>query len=781
MSGFELSAREKLECMEFFSKGLTPSKNFVYAGFFYPVEDNLREGLAILLDKLIKNPKDWQTLQKEFNEFIEKKEYKLKGQAIYLKDKVLWYKPRELFKKDRNAFFYRQRKDKYMHIRAGEVSTYGKFSKSSGLVFLRLITPPETGEEKLSKEKVWELRKTLLRLWKDLTNDNEVKSYLHAVISFSERLESDLAPGDFKSPPISKLLSCLAPFDFSTFENAILLSRARLFRREKTPDELLQEIERYSKSLWEDVKYAIEEKLLKDLLNKACDEKFLERLRRDWKEVLKELLKGGRKDKTVGVFVQKGQQVEGKLSYGVFSIPEKEVEVFVFYEKSLEEKLEGFKKGFEKAIEEYQKFTGGIKLSINKKFSLDHLIPHFEELKKIDYSKGELGLHESKILLFDLLYFIARLKGFVELSKERKKPHAILLLLDTDVREANGSYPFWDHFSLAYDFFSLPVQTLNKQTINNFVKYGEGKVSGIQGIYKNLFISLMKDLKSLEFDFEDFKVPEELTVYVILEKPSAGFCYERFNPNNQKVFRHYLYEAYLVHIKGSKVRIEIDDKFIVLAGGVDFERDRIIKWIEDRVGNNKRFCFITASKKEESFINDIISRSSQEERIRKQSIFVEYDEIPIAYISEKASEDCFVIYTSEFENLKKELKINTQKHTVSIALKPADPKNNDQLSLNGEWFYHSALQVFSTEGPGWEKDEVYMEKKSLFLLTILALSQYESESFQTPYAKLELWQKKKNLYIKLRRSHGDYTMGLSGILYELLYLASKIPGDKNIM
>lgn len=68
------------------------------------------------------------------------------------------------------------------------------------------------------------------------------------------------------------------------------------------------------------------------------------------------------------------------------------------------------------------------------------------------------------------------------------------------------------------------------------------------------------------------------------------------------------------------------------------------------------------------------------------------------------------------------------------------------------------LPFFSTEGPGWEKDEVYMEKKNLFLLTVLALSQYESESFQTPYAKLELWQKKKNLYIKLRRSHGDYTL-----------------------
>ncbi|MGB9873827.1 MAG: hypothetical protein ACPLRS_02540, partial [Hydrogenobacter sp.] len=65
--------------------------------------------------------------------------------------------------------------------------------------------------------------------------------------------------------------------------------------------------------------------------------------------------------------------------------------------------------------------------------------------------------------------------------------------------------------------------------------------------------------------------------------------------------------------------------------------------------------------------------------------------------------------------------------------------------------------------------------KSLFLLTVLALSQYESESFQTPYAKLELWQKKKNLYIKLRRDNGDYTMGLSGTLYELLYLASKVP------
>jgi hypothetical protein len=98
--------------------------------------------------------------------------------------------------------------------------------------------------------------------------------------------------------------------------------------------------------------------------------------------------------------------------------------------------------------------------------------------------------------------------------------------------------------------------------------------------------------------------------------------------------------------------------------------------------------------------------------------------------------------------------------------------------LDGEHFYHSALQVFSTKGPGWEREEVYSEKKNLFLFSVLSLSLYESESFITPYSKLDLWQKKKTVYLSIKRNNNrEYKMPLNTVLYEMLYLLGKVPDD----
>ena len=797
MGDFELSAREGIECMELFSKGLTRGDKYIYGGFFWPGDENFRESLSAFLHELITTKttlleeeeeefkKVIDNMLKKFQTIIEKMSHKPEKQSVYRLKDVVWYVPRELFKEDREATFERFKPNSFMELVSGKVSTPGEMGKRAGFTFLRFILPATAEESKLTRKNIWELRKKIVRLWKDLTNNKEVKAYLDDVLTLCDILEKYLSEGAIEKPEdgpaILKLLGYVAPFDFDTFESAVLLGRTRLFWKIKTPQELIDEIKE-KESLWADIAYALNdrnlgEEWLINLLNKAYDERFLKVLRTDWKEVLRSLIRGLGGDDILGAFVQREEQVEGRLSYGTFRVPNKEIEVFVFYEGSLEGILQDFIKSFEDASKSFAKYTGGITLKIKNSWNINRLIPHFEELKKIDFSK-ELRQKESGELLFNLLYFIARLKSFVESIRKDKKPYALLLLLDTDVREENGRYAFWDYFALAYDFFSLPVQTLNKKTIQMFIDYGKGKIraEALQGVYKNLFISMMKDLKSLEVEFEGFKVPQNITVHVVLEKPSTGFCYERFNLN-QKPLRHYLYEAYLVRIEGHKVFVELEDKFIVLAGGLDFDRDRIAKWIEERAERKERFCFISAGKWEDSFINDIISRSSMADIIEKQSLFVEYSELAVAYLSEKAYSDCFVIYTSEFSELRRKLKLDEQKHTVSIALKPADPRSDRFKLEDGEHFYHPALQVFSTRGPGWEKDEVYMEKKSLFLLTLLAISQYESESFLTPYAKLGLWQKQKNLYITPRRNNGDYRMGLSGVLYELLYLASKIPGS----
>ena len=266
-----------------------------------------------------------------------------------------------------------------------------------------------------------------------------------------------------------------------------------------------------------------------------------------------------------------------------------------------------------------------------------------------------------------------------------------------------------------------------------------------------------------------------MEVYTFLEKPSAGFCYKR-GEKEQKPLRHFLYEIYLLRVTGKKASIDLYYKTILLTGGLNYERDYLLREIQEKARSEKvRFCFITAGSWEDSPLHQAIHHAEQSEEIRKKSIFVEYSEFPTAYITEKVQEECMVIYSSEFRTLRERLEVSNDKLTTAIALKPAEVKGRFELGEDEGQFYHSHLQVFSTEAPGWEKETFYIQKKNLFLFTILALSLYESESFQTPYSKLGLWQKKKTLYISLRRNNYEYIMPLNAILYEMLYFVNKLP------
>jgi hypothetical protein len=177
--------------------------------------------------------------------------------------------------------------------------------------------------------------------------------------------------------------------------------------------------------------------------------------------------------------------------------------------------------------------------------------------------------------------------------------------------------------------------------------------------------------------------PQKLDIYLILEKPSTGFCYKRFSPE-AKPYRHFLYEIYSLKVEGSRAEIEVEDKTILLTGGLDFEKDRLRRWIEDKVSfEDVRFCFITAGKWENSYLEEIVAQSQEREKIKQKSLFVEYSEFPTAYISERAENDCFVIYTSEFERLKERLKIKDDRLSTAIAIKPASVKKEDFM-LDGE-------------------------------------------------------------------------------------------------
>lgn len=783
---FEIRGRAGLECVERFAKNFYfSSNNYIYGGLFWSGEEDYAKNWSVLIHRLLdRKKKDLKALREEMANFLRNPNYQLKGVARYEKERVVWMQGFRAIKGSKRFEFDRYKEGEKFNLVVGRVAGQG-IDKRSGLVFLKLVGEDGT---QVSREKIWEGRKKVLRAWESLTDNPRIKEELSRVREFIQILEEYLEPSIKSKPLPLKLVGYVAPFDFKGFSDSLLVGRARLFWKRKTAEELIEEL-KSDEPLWNDLLYALRKGLYKtedeevakqqflEFLKKWESKEFLEELRKDWKETLKKLLKGERDD-LLSAFVRKDQQ-EGKLTYGTFFAPSRKIKLYIFYEKGLEKKLEDFKKGFKRALDWAKKYVGNAEIElVENAISIDEIIHNLEKLKKLDLDN--LKHEDSLDLLFNLIYFACRIKNLKAIVEKEKSLVGALLLLNTDVREANGGYGFWDYFSFVYDFFGIPVQTLNKETIkvisNPKPNPNKKEKDHITSIFKNLFISLLKDYKGLSFEFEGFELPPKLNIYLILEKPSTGFCYQRFSPD-AKPYRHFLYEIYSLKVEGSRAEVEVEDKTILLIGGLDFEKDRLRRWIEDKVSfEDVRFCFITAGKWEDSYLEEIVAQSQERERIKQKSLFVEYSELPTAHISSKAEEDCFVIYTTEFERLKERLKIKDDRLSTAIAIKPASVKKED-FRLDGEHFYHSALQVFSTKGPGWEREEVYSEKKNLFLFSVLSLSLYESESFRTPYSKLDLWQKKKTVYLSIRRKNWEYKMPLNTVLYEMLYLLGKVPDD----
>jgi hypothetical protein len=781
---FEIRGRASLECVEMFAKGsYFSSNNYIYGGLFWSGEEDYARNWSILIHRLLdRKKKDLKALREEMANFLRNPNYQLKGVARYEKDRVVWMRGFRALKGSERFEFDRYRKGEKFNLVVGRVAGQ-ELDKRSGLVFLKLVGEDGT---QVSREKIWEGRKKVLRAWESLTGNPKIKEELSRVREFIQILENYM-PSNIKSNPLYlKLVGYVAPFEFKGFSDSLLVGRARLFWRRKTAEELVEEL-KSDKHLWKDLLYALgkelyntedegvaEQKFL-GFLKKWENEEFLKELRKDWKETLKKLLKGERED-LLATFVRKDQQ-EGKLTYGTFFAPSKKIKLYIFYEKGLEGKLKDFEEGFKNALRLAKNFVGNAEIELAKEpRPIEEIIPNLEKLKILDLDN--LKHEDSLDLLFSLIYFACRIKNLKAIVEKEKSLVGALLLLNTDVREANGGYGFWDYFSFVYDFFGIPVQTLNKETIKviSNPKPKRDEIKHINSVFKNLFISLLKDYKGLSFEFEGFELPPKLNIYIVLEKPSTGFCYQRSNPD-AKPYRHFLYEIYSLKVEENKAEVEVEDKTILLTGGLDSEKDRLRRWIEDKVSlGDVRFCFITAGKWEDSYLGEIVAQSQEREKIKQKSLFVEYSELPTAYISERAENDCFVIYTTEFERLKERLKIKDDRLSTAIAIKPAGIKKEDFM-LDGEEFYHSALQVFSTKGPGWEREEVYSEKKNLFLFSVLSLSLYESESFRTPYSKLDLWQKKKTVYLSIRRKNWEYKIPLNTVLYEMLYLLGKVPDD----
>ncbi|MEN3027671.1 MAG: hypothetical protein ABDH29_00225 [Aquificaceae bacterium] len=569
--------------------------------------------------------------------------------------------------------------------------------------------------------------------------------------------------------------------------NAVVVSKASLyFRREETKKNLWNEVLKdMGVDYRKDLEYVLKEKgrsleNIKLLLEEALSEERLKSLRKDWKRVLKKLVKG-ESDKVLAVFMGNPQREEVWVSFGEFCVPDKEINLWVFAEREFElqkgERNLKLKELLDLLQEELrdnaklQRYIGNLKVNLKRK--RDGSPYRFEELFGRDMFlkllKGEVKPEKGNIykpgdsreLLYSLCYFSARLANFVHMSKETIE--GILLLLDTELEEEEGRYPLWPLVNHIYEYYGLPVQTITKRFFRKLLEERP------EATVKNMLISLYKDIKTLKFDFDGFHLPEELTVYAVIERPSPRFFYE-FGSMNEEGERHGLYEAFCIRIKGKQATVHVEDKFILLAGGYGGDGARLEKWIREKLMHKDvRFCLITAVK--DSYLAGLEERLGTPSELEGKLLLIRYDELKTAYFSDRAQESCYVVYTQEMNRLMERLGIKAEKDVAAIAIKPAEAKRDFEDSI-----YHAALQIFFTEKVGWSKEEIYAERKSLFIFTLIALSMFESESFATPYSKLPIWSRERGAYLRLERDLKEYLLPLKAVLYEMLYTMAPLPG-----
>ncbi len=767
----ELPARQWDDRMDAFSKGEPFSRNFVCAGLFHNRNSQYLDNMAKIAKKFI----DRQKVDGELRGLLENLNYRVSGNAIYSRQAVnRWVSLFKVMKSEQKVGFYRKAENARFNVAELDLGNPSDIQHYAGIIFLRIRGHED---KELSEELKYDLRQELLEDMLEVAEDQWVREYLERVKEILEDIKLGVYGSHYRFP-FSTLAYYLFPVNFDRFENVILVSSVSMYsRRPDTKQNLWQELQKAKD--FEDLKGHLEStgkslKDLEELLDQAFKEENLTKLRKEWLRFIKKVLSGGIKSKKlVGAFLKKRDTgKKTSVSYGYYQVPARNLELFVFYEDGIDNRqIETLKKRLANF-----RYAGDVKISV-KDVRPIHLLfggkEYFEILKGLDGNSRELKHEESFKLLNTLMYFTARLNGFLRLNLEQKESIlGVLLLLNTDL-EKDQRYDLWDSISSLYDYYGLPFQTVTKRFLSML-----DNDRTAQNAIKNMLISLYKDSKILHFNFDGFKLPEEVVVYVILEKPSPRFFYEKGEMSLVSASRHYMYEVYTIESKGNNARIWLEDKFLVMCDYFGEDVDRLKEYIRQRMEDKRsRFCFISALKDGYAKVlyEDMCSYSDFE----RKALFVRYKELKTAYVSQKADNDCLVIYTQQFNELAKSLGIRLEEDAAAIAIKPARP------SREFEDIHHPALQVFYTEKIGWSSDEVYSQQHNLFLFTLIALSMYESEAFQVPYSKLSLYSKERNIYLTINRQANDgvrssYVFPLRTILYELVEFFRHLPGDKEV-
>lgn len=755
----EVIGREKEQRLDIFARAEPVSENFLCAGLFQNSIDEYLGKMAKVVRRLI----DKKDAYEEFKKLLEEEQFVPKGDALYSREAVnRWLPPYRVLKSGQKASFYRHSPGKKFNICKLKVSSSSDFGKRAGMVFLR-VKGYEDAE--LSGKNEWKVRKDVLEVWLSLTEDEWVKDYLGKVKDVLNFIEYCF-PDTYWKKPFRRLAFYLFPIAFDRFENSVIISKASLYRRkEETRKNLWGEIveELKKEELFEEFLGYLEEssrKLddVKTLLELALGQEALDRLRRDWKAFLKKILDGS-SSKIVGAFLEKGKEEGAWMSYGEYLIPKKDIDLYLFYEEGAEDFLDTVRASLEHLDPKYIK---DVKVRIVESYRIEKLFGSrecFSVLKGLESEKQFLEHLESIKLLYSLLYFTARLVGFWgQTLKNREKFTGVLLLLNTDL-EMEEKYAFWNHVSFLYSYYGFPFQTITKRFI------GRSDMASV----KNMLISLYKDAKVLNFEFDGFSLPPYVTIFAVLEKLSPAFFY-KLGEIGLSSRRHSLCEVYRIDVKEKKATVMVEDKILIIAGG---EGSEVLEsFIEANIRKEDvRFCFISPVKR--SFLEDIYGRFAGSAELEGKFLNIRYREMKTAYVSQAAEENCLVIYAEEFRKLLEKLGITLKDNAAAVAIKPAKPTVEEEI-------YHPAIQVFFTEKPDMFSQEMYQERMSLFLFTVMALSMFESEAARVPYSKLDIWMREKNNYIRIRREDSAgtervYTFPLKAVLYEMLEFMKHLP------
>ncbi|MEJ5338273.1 MAG: hypothetical protein ACK42C_02865 [Aquificaceae bacterium] len=747
-------------------------ESFICAGLFYNRHEPYLQNLANLMHGLINRKVNYDG----FNSALEKADYRVPGRAIYSRSVVnRWRKPFRLVKygKDRKSF-YRHSEGRRFLVEDLRVGNPSDLDRKSGVVFMRIRGYEDV---ELSREVEWQMRKDLLQVWLELSGSDIVRQYLQEVMDTIGQIEGFyLQPWDVYS--FRRLFFYLLPLYFDHLGNSKIVSRASLFeRREETRLGLWQEIEEKLKDekLYEDLSEYMQDlgKSLEDtksLLERALSPDTLKALQQDWKLFLKKALMGESSKLSAQVLIKEDTPSKVWVSFGEYLVPNKNIELYLFHEAEISQEDIDL---LERELKTFS-FAQGVSVSIVGKYSLERLFggQDFISLIKGTAQKGRPLRHiESTKLLYSLLHFCARL---ISLQRQIEKDHesfrGVLILLNTELEEGE-MYEFWNAVSFLYDYFGLPVQTVTRRTLNKLRNNNQKETAK-----KNLLISLYKDAKVLKFDFDGFSLPERVTIYAVLEKPSSAFFYAQ--GEKESGIRHGLYEVYRVRVEGKSATVEVENKFLLMGGGYNEDAQELERFVREGLEEKEvRFCFISSLK--DSYLKGLYDRLASHADYQGKLLSLRYKELKTAYLSKKEEEGCLVIYTQQFRKLIEGLGIHMEEDAAVIGIKPSRPQREED-------FYHPAFQLFFTEKIGWDREEVYSERKNLFLFTLIALSMFESEAAHVAYAKLNLWSKERNTYLRIDRedhlhSRRIYTFALSPLLYEMLEFIKHLPGDDKIV